>query len=119
VSVVIRLLKSKRANGLWLAALIHRVSGLALIVFLPAHFLALGLAINGEARLEGFIRWTDAPAVKWAEGLLIFTFAVHVLGGVRVLVIENLPWFDHQRIFAGLAVAIAGATGFCFLLRIF
>jgi fumarate reductase subunit D len=112
-------LRSKRSNGLWLAALIHRVSGLALIVFLPFHFLALGLAIDGESRLEGFIRWTDAPAVKWAEALLIFTFTVHVLGGIRVLIIENLPWFDRQKTLATLAVAAAGATSFCFLLRIF
>jgi fumarate reductase subunit D len=112
-------LKSRRTNGLWLAALIHRVSGLTLIVFLPFHFLALGLAIDGESRLEGFIRWTDAPAVKWAEGLLIFTFTVHLLGGVRVLIIENLPWLDHQKALATLALVIAGATGFGFLFRIF
>ena len=28
----------------------HRLSGLALACFLPLHFLALGLAIDGEAR---------------------------------------------------------------------
>ena len=41
--------------------MIHRLSGLALAIFLPLHFLALGLAINGEAKLESFLRWTDQP----------------------------------------------------------
>ena len=34
----------------------HRLSGLALAIFLPLHFLALGLAIDGEARLDGFLQ---------------------------------------------------------------
>ena len=42
-----------RKSVLWVAALVHRLSGLALAIFLPLHFLTLGLALNGEARLEG------------------------------------------------------------------
>ena len=47
--------------------MVHRLSGLALAIFLPLHFLALGLAIQGEARLQTFLRWTDQPLVKAAE----------------------------------------------------
>ena len=42
--------------------MVHRISGLALACFLPLHFLTLGLAIEGEARLDGFLRWMDASA---------------------------------------------------------
>src|SRR6516162_6094646 len=59
-AVIGRELKHRR-SALWLAAILHRISGLALAIFLPFHFLALGLAINGEARLENFLRWTDQP----------------------------------------------------------
>ena len=41
-------------------ALVHRLSGLALAIFLPLHFLTR-LAIDGEARLESFLRWSDQP----------------------------------------------------------
>ena len=34
-------------------------SGLMLALFLPFHFLALGLAIEGEAELDAFIQWSD------------------------------------------------------------
>ena len=44
--------------------MVHRISGLALACFLPLHFLTLGLAINGEARLDGFLKWTANPLVK-------------------------------------------------------
>ena len=76
--------------------MVHRISGLALAIFLPLHFLALGLAIQGEARFENFLRWTDQPLVKFAEVALVFLFTVHLLGGLRILVIENLDWRDGQ-----------------------
>src|SRR5580698_9585131 len=60
-----------RKDALWIAALVHRLSGLALAIFLPLHFLALGLAIDGEAKLDSFLRWTDQPLVKVSEGGLI------------------------------------------------
>ena len=41
--------------------------------------------------------WTANPLVKLAETGLVFLLAVHMLGGIRVLVIENLPWRDGQK----------------------
>ena len=38
-----------------LAALVHRLSGLALALFLPVHFYVLGLALEGEQSLDGFL----------------------------------------------------------------
>jgi fumarate reductase subunit D len=106
-----------RRDALWLAAMVHRLSGLALAAVLPLHFLALGLAIDGEARLDGFLRWTAHPLVKLAEAGLVFLLAVHMLGGIRVLLIENLPWRDGQKQFAlGVAVA-AVVAAVLFLVR--
>jgi fumarate reductase subunit D len=96
-----------RRDALWIAAMVHRLSGLALACFLPLHFLALGLAIEGEARLDGFLKWTANPLVKVAETGLVFLLAVHMLGGIRVLVIENLPWHDGQK---RLALVVGGGA---------
>ena len=106
-----------RYDVLWLAAMIHRLSGLALAVFLPIHFLFLGLAIKSEATLQSAIHWTDNPAVKLAEMGLIFLLAVHLLGGLRVLVIENMRWRNNQKSLATLALAIAVALAFVFFAR--
>ena len=105
---------SHRRSGLWLAALVHRLSGLALACFLPLHFLALGLAIEGEPRLDGFLKWTANPAVKLSETILVFLLAVHMLGGIRVLVIENLPWREEQKTFAAAALAVAVVAAIAF-----
>ncbi len=108
-----------RTSALWLAAMVHRISGLALAIFLPLHFLALGLAINGEAKLDGFLRWSDQPLVKLAEGGLVFLLTVHLLGGLRVLVIENFDWRDDQKQIATIAAALSVIIAFVFLARVF
>ncbi|MEZ5818295.1 MAG: succinate dehydrogenase, cytochrome b subunit [Hyphomicrobiaceae bacterium] len=103
-----------RREPLWLAAVVHRLSGLALALFLPLHFMALALALDGEARLDGFLRWTDQPLFKVAETVLVGLLAVHALGGIRLLVIENLTWRPGQKqaAFGAIAVAILVAAAF-------
>jgi fumarate reductase subunit D len=108
-----------RGSALWLAAMIHRLSGLALAIFLPIHFFVLGLSFHGGAKLDAFLRWSDQPLVKFAEGGLVFLLTIHLLGGLRVLVIENLDWRDGQKQFAMLAATISAVTGFIFLVRVF
>lgn len=109
--------RGHRRDALWIAAMVHRVSGLALACFLPLHFLVLGLAIDGAARLDGFLAWTANPLVKLAETALVFLLAVHMLGGIRLLVIENLPWHEGQKRLAWLAGVVAVAAAALFLLR--
>jgi len=106
-----------RGSVLWIAALIHRISGLALAVFLPVHFFVLGLAVHGGAGLDRFLRWSDQPSVKFAEGGLVFLLTVHLLGGLRVLAIENFAWRDGQKRLATLAAAAAAVVALVFLAR--
>ena len=105
-----------RRDPLWLAALLHRLSGLALAGFLPLHFLALALALKGEVALDGFLKWTANPAVKVAEAGLVFLLTVHVLGGIRILWIENLPWRTGQGQLAAAALLAASLAAIVFLL---
>lgn len=116
--MIARLL-ARRGSALWLAAMVHRLSGIALAGFLPLHFLALGLAIEGEARFESFLRWSDRPLVKASETLLVFLLAIHMLGGLRLLFIENYSWRDGQKQFALLALATAAMVAFGFLASVF
>jgi fumarate reductase subunit D len=107
-----------RKDALWIAALVHRLSGLALAIFLLLHFLALGLAIDGEAKLESFLRWSDAPFVKLAEGGLVFLLTVHLLGGLRLLMVENLAWRGGQKHFAVVAGVAAALAALAYLLLV-
>jgi len=107
-----------RGDRLWLAAMVHRVSGVLLAAFLPLHFLVLGLALRGEAELDGFLQWSKSPLVKFAETGLVLLLAVHLLGGIRLLLIENLPWRAGQKRMATLAAAAAVGIAGVFLMAL-
>jgi fumarate reductase subunit D len=116
VSVPVARRLDHRKDALWIAALVHRLSGLGLAIFLPLHFLALGLALDGEAKLDGFLRWSEQPLVKFAECGLVFLLTVHLLGGLRLLVVENFAWRGGQKHFAVIASVAAAVTALAYLL---
>jgi len=109
--------RGHRRDALWIAALLHRLSGLALAGFLPLHFLALALALKSEVALDGFLKWTANPAVKLAEAGLVFLLTLHVLGGIRILLVENLPAFGGQKQLAAVALVAASLAAVVFLVR--
>ena len=106
-----------RKQSLWIAFLLHRLSGLALALFLPFHFYILGLAVRDDAALDGYLVLTHNPAVKLAEFGLVFLLAVHLFGGLRLLALEFLPWRDWQKSLAAGAVGVAFLLACGFLLR--
>jgi hypothetical protein len=42
---------------------------------------------------------------------------VHLLGGLRLLVVENLAWRDGQKQLATVAAGISAVIAFVFLMR--
>jgi fumarate reductase subunit D len=108
--------KAHRAHAAWWAFLVHRLSGIALALFLPVHFLALGTALAGEAALDDFLRWSEQPLVVAAEWGLVTLLAAHLAGGLRVLALEFLPWRGWQKTLAALAAGFALAAGLLFAL---
>jgi fumarate reductase subunit D len=105
-----------RRDALWSAAILHRISGVALAVFLPVHFLVLALALRRDAALDGFLAWTKHPFVKFAEAGLIFLLAVHLIGGVRVLMLEARGWRPGQQALAIGGILVASVIGALFLI---
>ena len=107
-----------RNHPAYWAFVVHRASGLLLSLFLPLHFWALGQALQGEARLEAFLRWSDQPLVKFAETVLVLLLAAHMTGGARLLMLEFLAWREWQKSLLAAAAGIALAAGLAFLLNI-
>ncbi len=105
-----------RNHPAYWAFLVHRISGVALALFLPAHFLALASAIRGEAALDVFLRWSEQPLVKAGEWILVMLLAAHLAGGLRILALEFLPWRDWQKTLAALAAAFALLVALVFAL---
>jgi len=112
---MIRRSDAPRQTAGYIAFALHRLSGLALAIFLPFHFLVLGLAIEGEARLNEVLVWTEQPLVKFAEWGLVVLLTLHLILGVRVLLLEWAPWQGHLRsgwISGGIILALLAGAGF-------
>ena len=95
-------------------ALIHRLSGIALALFLPLHFWALSRALE----LDAFLDWTRQPLVKLAEWAIVLALAAHFAGGLRVLALEFLPWTGWQKALAASAAGFTLAIGLALALAL-
>jgi succinate dehydrogenase subunit D len=107
-----------RNHPAYWAFIVHRLSGLLLALFLPLHFWALSRALQGAAALDGFLRWTEQPLVKFAETGLVLLLAAHMTGGVRLLILEFLAWRDWQRNLLAAAAGVSLAVGLAFALNV-
>ena len=107
----------ERSNPLWLAYILHRISGLLLALFLPVHFWVLSLAITAPQNLDSFLSLSDTPAVKIAEFGLVFLLAIHMFGGLRLMAMEWLPWTPQQKTLAAGATALSFLIAGLFFLR--
>lgn len=103
-----------RGTGFY-AFLLHRLSGVALALFLPLHFLVLGLALEGAEKLDTFLVYTDLPVVKAAEWTLVCLLTVHSVFGIRLLLIEWHDWRGGRLGWLGAGVGAAAAVGTLFL----
>jgi fumarate reductase subunit D len=110
-------LRARNHPGYW-AFVVHRVSGILLALYLPAHFWVLGLALHEAARLDAFLRWTDQPLVRFGEWGLVLLLAAHFTGGLRLLALEFLPWREWQKSLAALAAGVALAVTLAFALAL-
>ena len=112
-----RMKKFARAHPLWLAFILHRISGVALALFLPLHFWVLAMAMVDPARLDGLLHLTEAGIVKLAEFGLVFLLAVHMFGGLRLMAMEWLPWTPSQKSLAAGATAVSFLIATLFFLK--
>jgi fumarate reductase subunit D len=101
----------------FLAAMIHRLSGIALAVFLPVHFLALASALNGADALDAFLAVTRQPLVAFAEFGIVVALSVHMTLGLRVLAIEFFNFREQTLVPLAVCVAAVVAVGLLFILN--
>jgi fumarate reductase subunit D len=108
-----------RGHPAYWAFLVHRVSGLALALFLPLHFIALAQALNGVDALNVFLTWARAPWVTASEVAIVLALAAHLTGGLRLLLVEFVGWRRGvQQALIAVAAGIALACALLFALNV-
>ena len=111
------MIRPARSHPLWFAFILHRLSGIALALFLPLHFWVLSFALTAPQQLDRFLAFAELPMVKAAEFALVFLLAVHIFGGLRLMALEWLPWSHRQKSLAAAAVGGAFLVAVTFYLQ--
>ena len=79
---------------------------------------ATAVLARTPAALDALLRFTDAPLYKLAEWGLVVLLAAHLCGGLRVLVIEFLPWSGLRKDWIAATVGVSIAAGLAFALAL-
>ncbi len=68
--------------------LLHRVSGLVLLIFLVAHILLASSRLLGTGLWARLMALTATPGLRLFQVLVYVAFAFHACNGIRLLLIE-------------------------------
>lgn len=70
-----------------LAFMLHRVSGIGLVVYLYLHLALLAQLREGPAAWNGFVQTMRSPWVSILDAILLFGILVHGLNGLRLTLV--------------------------------
>ncbi len=93
----------------------HRYSGLLLACFLPLHFFILSQSLKGASALDQYLKLSDFWAIKVGEWGLVTLLTIHLIGGVRLLMIEFGTWRGLRKGWIQAAIVISIIFGILFL----
>lgn len=97
------------------AWLLHRISGIVLVVYLFLHLWTLGAALDGPEALDARLAIFRQTQFAAFEVLVLVAAAFHLLNGVRLVAVELWSFSRVQRtlffvVLAGTLVVAAGGA---------
>ena len=78
------------------AWILHRLSGLAILLYLVLHVWGLKAVTDREA-YNALITGYHAPLFKLGEFMLLAAVVYHALNGLRIVLIDFLGWSPKQK----------------------
>jgi succinate dehydrogenase / fumarate reductase cytochrome b subunit len=85
-------------EGQW-AWILHRVTGLGVVLFLLLHIFDIFLMAAGRDVFESFLDLYTAAPFRLLEAGLIASVIYHALNGARVIIVDFWPQYGrHQRV---------------------
>lgn len=102
---------------------IHRFTGIILALYLPIHVILHSIAlIAGQEVYDRMARVIENPLGLLLEYLIVSAVIVHMLNGIRIMLIDFFPLArNHRKLFwgaAGISALFMGISLLIFLPRI-
>jgi succinate dehydrogenase / fumarate reductase cytochrome b subunit len=96
---------------------LHRLTGLALTVYLYLHLITLGSILQGPDRFNQAMEWMSRPTVRLMELVLVWVVLFHTFNGVRLIVLALAPkvdqkWLAYSVVAASVLVTLASVPFF-------
>jgi len=92
VGTVVNSLRYQGREGQW-AWMLHRVTGLGVVLFLMLHIFDIFLMAAGKETFETFLDLYTAIPFRVLEAGLIFAVIYHALNGARVIIVDFWPQY--------------------------
>ncbi len=100
----------------------HRITGVALAIYLLPHFVTINSARSGPAAFDEALGWYAGPLIAATEYLLVLAVAFHAFNGLRVIAVDFFDLSHTQKalfwgVMAACTAVLLGAS-FVFVPRI-
>ena len=101
---------------------LHRITGVALAVYLVPHIVSINSSRGGREAFDEALGWYAGPLIAISEYLLVMAVAFHMFNGIRIIAVDFFDLSHTQRllfwvVMAACAAVLLGAS-FIFLPRI-
>ena len=105
------MLRRAGRNAFWL----HRVTGIALVLYLVLHLIVLSQLLDGPATWDAFLVVARSPVFLALDLLLLEAALFHGLNGIRLVVLglgRGLAWQEQSFWFClALSLVLTAAAG--------
>ena len=111
-----RLYRGREGQWSWLA---HRVTGVAIILFLFAHVVDTALVGWGPNAYNRVVSVYHNPFIRLLELGLVAAVIYHALNGIRIMIIDFWPRasdINRQLIYGTVGIFVAGMIPITFLI---
>ena len=102
--------------------LLHRLTGIALALYLIPHFSSINTSRQGPEAFDATLATFTSPLLKAAEFLLILVVAFHAFNGLRIIAIDFFTLSHRQKVLFWLVMIGFGivlcAASFLFIPKI-
>jgi succinate dehydrogenase / fumarate reductase, cytochrome b subunit len=98
-------LRYRGREGMW-TWILHRVTGLGILLFLIIHVIETGLIIYSPAFYDSALVLYKSPVFRLAEVAIFFAVLYHALNGLRIVVQDFWPFVMHRHRQLAIATAV-------------
>lgn len=98
---------------------LHRITGIALVLFLFLHIWTLSSVFQGQEGFEKAVRKFDNPLGHAMEYTLFLAVTLHLLNGLRITLVELLALAPQQERLLWAGLVVLGIMGLCGVILIF